>query len=442
MTRRETGVGLALALALACGCKGSSGTPDAAPSPTRDAAAVDAAGDAGRDAAPDAAVAPDLGLESNLGQGCSGNATCKKGSPLCIMMDFDRGLGICSRACKPDSPATPLANEDDCPEGYVCGAFRFTSGTSNYCLKKCTPSLTQNPCPSSSGQTCHPLSTRYASLKQAVCWYLACKDGKDCPVYANKTCAGDPDCAAVASDAFCDLDQKRCARPGNCTKGGLCGPHAFGSAKAKVGDPCASDLDCPNSGACLEEAADKTAIGPSYHNGYCTVRNCAFGKAVPEFACPTGSTCAQMYYGGLCMKSCTLASANDCRGHGADKGGDYECYAYDAISVGGVPAAETPICMNAARQICSDLGGTLTCESFAAKGNPTNMSCRDRFTGQAKSNPKDPKGVCLDDTASGPFQPAPDGGTADAAVKRDAGSAGDAAVKRDGGSAGDARAAQ
>jgi hypothetical protein len=45
----------------------------------------------------------------------------------------------------------------------------------------------------------------------------------------------------------------------------------------------------------------------------------------------------------------------------------------------------------------------LDCTHLADTGNPTHMACRDGKTGAIKANPKDPTGVCLDDTASGPF---------------------------------------
>ena len=57
------------------------------------------------------------------------------------------------------------------------------------------------------------------------------------------------------------------------------------------------------------------------------------------------------------------------------------------------------------------MGTKLDCSSLGDQGNPTNMKCRDRFTGLNKSDQADPTGICLDDTASGSFDPAPDGGT-------------------------------
>ena len=56
------------------------------------------------------------------------------------------------------------------------------------------------------------------------------------------------------------------------------------------------------------------------------------------------------------------------------------------------------------------MGTKLDCSSLADQGNPTNMKCRDRVSGVLKTDQADPTGICLDDTASGTFGPAPDGG--------------------------------
>ncbi len=44
------------------------------------------------------------------------------------------------------------------------------------------------------------------------------------------------------------------------------------------------------------------------------------------------------------------------------------------------------------------------------------MTCRARTTGAVEADKHDPKGVCLDDTASGPFLSATDGGVTDGGV--------------------------
>jgi hypothetical protein len=358
----------------------------------------------------DTKIEPDLPLDQNMGEGCTTNSDCKKGSPLCLVLSKEKMLGICSKECTPDDASTPLINEDDCPNGFLCAAFNYTTATYNYCLKKCTPDATKNTCPTSAKQACHPTSTRFGDTDQAVCWYLACQDGKDCPVYSSTTCSNDSQCTSIASDAFCDTDSNKCARPGNCTAAGLCGKHIHGKATAKVGDPCKDDFDCPSEGQCFEESSDPSYIGKGWANGYCTISGCAFSSTLPDKACPTGSTCHHLYYGGICAKTCKLDDANSCRNQAVDKGGDYECYAWNNLFLGSVQITAEPVCQTAAGQTCDSMGSKLDCTSLGETGNPTNMKCRDRFTGVAKTDQTDPNGICLDDTASGPFGPAPDGG--------------------------------
>lgn len=384
-------------------------------------------------------LAPDLPpADHNMGEGCKTNSDCKTGSPDCLVLSKAEGIGICSKTCTPDNPDTPLINEDDCPTDFVCASFNYTTATYNYCLKTCTPSMTTNPCPASSKQTCHPVSTRFTDLDQPVCWYLACKDGKDCPVMSATTCSIDADCTSVGADAFCESGE--CARPGKCnTTSGLCAPHTLGKAGSKVGDPCTSDFDCPNAGTCFPATSDSTTIGTLWANGYCTISGCA-AASLTDFACPTGSACNHLYYGGICAKTCKLDDASTCRNNPADKGGDYECYAWDNLVVGGgIQVTSEPVCMSAASQEC-DMGASLSCatlgdQSDQANPNPTNMSCRNRFTGVATTQ-TDPAGVCLDNTASGPFAPAPDGGTTpDAMVPADGGTAPDVVLPGDAGTA-------
>jgi len=371
--------------------------------------------DMGVDTIPDTG-APDMPVATSMGEGCQSQKDCKAGSPVCLTLDKTKAIGICSMECTPDDPSTQLINEDNCPSGFLCASFPYTTVTYNYCLKKCSPDITKNTCPASSKQACYPASTRYGDTDQPVCWYLACVDGKDCPVLSEQTCVADSECTSVGTDAFCDPSSKRCARPGNCTVSGICGVHTMGKATAKVGDPCNSDFDCPNNGRCFEESTDSNSIGAAWRNGYCTISNCTFATGMPDFACPTGSTCHSLYYGGICAKTCKLAGATDCRNNALDKGGDYECYAWNNLYIGGVQIAAEPICLSAAGQTCDSLGTSLDCSSLGDQGNPTNMKCRDRHTGVPKTLKDDPGGVCLDDTASGPFEAAPDGGMPDSVM--------------------------
>jgi hypothetical protein len=342
---------------------------------------------------------------STLGEGCLASTSCKGPGEVCIQSPSHPQIRVCSRKCTADDLNTPLINEDDCPKGFLCAAFKYTSATYYCCLQKCTPSLTANPCPASSKTTCHPLSTRWGTLSQAVCFEPACAGGKDCPVLSAKTCTTDADCTSAGSGSFCEPTQKLCALPGACSPGGVCAPHTHGKAGAKVGDPCTSDLDCPNGGSCQRETSGGSGtIGISYHNGYCTVPYCAFSASLGAYACPAGSDCFRLFYGGRCMMSCSMSDPKGCRGLASDKGGDYECYGWHNLSISGTVLAKGPVCTDAAGQTCDSLGSFLDCSALGAdKTNSTNMQCRDRFSGKAKTNKHDPTGVCLDDTASGTF---------------------------------------
>jgi hypothetical protein len=395
----------------------------------QDVALHDAASDGrpdheGEGAAPDATSSkdrdPSLG---NIGEGCTKKADCTGKDAVCLVLNSTVGSGVCTLTCTPDDTKTPLYNEDTCPSGFVCGEIEMSSGTKkDYCLQKCTPSFTKNPCPSTTKVACHPRSTRFAKPGQAVCYYLACTTDKDCPVYAKKICQTDGDCSGVASDAFCSSNV--CARPGNCTAGGICGVHTgLGKTSAAVGDPCQSDMDCPENGGCFYESKSATgSIGTAFHNGYCVVRYCSFPKTLTDFTCPSGSVCYVNYYGGYCFKSCKVDSTTDCRDYSGDDGGDYECYDWTGWTYKGVKMASTPICINASTETCNSLG-TSSCESLGDSTNSTNMTCRDRTTGAKKSNINDPAGVCLDDTASGAYKPSPDGGAADSLAKDGGGAA-------------------
>ena len=371
----------------------------------------------------------DGALASNLGEGCTSAKDCKEGSPVCMMYSniftWISPAGICTRACKMDDTKTPLVDEDDCPKDHSCTKFGFSTATVYYCLKECKPSLTKNPCPASSGQTCHPLSARYTgNAEKAVCIYPACKSKKDCPAFSDTPCTSDADCSSVGTDAFCEASSGTCARPGSCSSAGLCGPHGYGTSKAKVGDPCKTDFDCPINGVCIKE--DQNAfgsIGVSYRNGYCVIPYCAFANSLTAYSCPSGSTCNWLFSGGLCFRTCKLSDKNGCRHSDKDKGGDYECYAWNKwkFTSGSYVTAE-PVCMNATTQTCDSLPTGNDCRDLGETNNPTKMGCRDRNTGVAKAKVTDPTGVCLDDTASGLFAPvtvdagAPDVGHVDAGV--------------------------
>ena len=131
-----------------------------------------------------------------------------------------------AKNCVLDDPNTKFENEEKCGEGFKCADLGDQQPFLR-CLKKCTPSLTANPCPAKSKTACNPTSARFTDTGEAVCFYLACEKNEDCPVYAVKACGATPECSSVGADAFCDVDAQTCARPGNCTPGGLCGPRGF-----------------------------------------------------------------------------------------------------------------------------------------------------------------------------------------------------------------------
>ena len=358
---------------------------------------------------------------TTMGKGCKLNTDCKNKSMVCMHWTniftyvAPSPQGICTKKCKKDNPDTPLVDEDDCPKGFKCAEFDFGSSKPTYCLQKCTVAKDTNSCEKTSGLTCHPTSTRWTSGSTNVCFYPACKTNKNCPVFiGDATCASDADCTKIKAGAFCESSSSKCAMPGNCLNSGICGKHTHGKATAKVGDPCKSDTDCPGNGSCLTESTSSSYIGVNNVNGYCTVPYCKYSKVLPDYACPTGSTCHQLYYGGLCFKTCTLTDAKTCRGNAKDKGGDYECYGWDNLyASSSKKVTEKPVCMSTANWSCTSLGTKLDCSALGiAKTNTTKMACRNRTTGVQLTKKNDPAGVCMDNTASGPF-PKPDAGVPD-----------------------------
>jgi hypothetical protein len=399
--RLRRGIVLLGCLALACSLFACS--DDSTPPADAGADTVKSDGIQVIDAEVDATTEPSV-----MGEGCQDSTTCKGDAPDCILFDADNAKGICSSKCTPDDPETRLINEDSCPRGFICGTFRFTgSEPVNYCLKTCTPSVTTNPCPASSGQTCDPVSTRYSDLDNTVCWEAACATDKDCPVGSDVICTTDAPCKTALNDndAFC-ASNRRCSLPGKCTPGGLCGKHTRGKPGAKVGDSCATDLDCQDGGFCL-------GSGDGYPNGYCASRGC--GSGLPEFNCPAGAVCHRLFFGGFCHKACDQADATSCRNNPADRGGNYECYAWNNLSLGDANVSDAPICAPTGNQACDGLGSTIDCPSLAAdpQNNPLKMACRNRETNEILTNMRDPSGFCMDDTASGRFGPDPDGGMPD-----------------------------
>jgi hypothetical protein len=287
----------------------------------------------------------------------------------------------------------------------VCAAqFPSATGSPHYCLLKCAPAIGKATCPA--GLACNPKSSAYArEVDQAVCVFRPCAQAKDCPVFLADGCSTVGAPCVGAAGAFCATDDESttgatCALPGSCDlASGLCQPHALGGAGG-VGSPCKDDRDCKGQMRCDRQRTE----GGQLHarNGYCIVEGCTFAKSLPQRACPAGSNCQHLYAGGTCFKSCKLQNAADCRGHAADKRGDYECYAWNNLVVGSVQVADAPVCEPADSYPCNFLGSSkLDCSVLGEMpNNPTQMACRDRQTG-AQLPPSSPAGFCLDTTASG-----------------------------------------
>ena len=328
-----------------------------------------------------------------VGMPCKKATDCKKASPLCVE-------GICTADC--DLKDCPDKNKHSCASVTVNGTDHY------YCLLKCTPNDTSNPCPKGSSTACTPDSVYYAeAYDEAVCWEEPCTTNADCPVDVGKTCNptnGNKDCAAGHACSKLTATTGRCKAPGKCnTKSGLCGAHTLGKASAKIGDLCKSDKDCANDQACyLQEVAGGITIA---RNGYCVKSGCTFAKTLKSAACPAGSGCNRAYYGGLCQKKCTLKDKTSCRGKSQDFLGDYECYAWDTITLGGsLTISDMPLCDLATLTPCDiNKADGLECKDFGDATNSTKMSCRG-LDNKVKANKFDPKGFCLDDTASGPIK--------------------------------------
>jgi hypothetical protein len=290
--------------------------------------------------------------------------------------------GICTCPCTGDDPTTHLIVEDSCPDPgkHVCAKVQPVSGPAQHvCLKLCKPKLGANDC--TAPFACHPKSVVFSwSANQASCWHLGCKTGADCPVLTGKSCdTSNP--VACSTGEQCEpfnssTSKGICAGPGTCDMAsGLCGKHPTTRPNAKVGDPCKADTECGEFMQCWLEV-DPKALGLKDHgqpctsgsydccgtclgnvcsgicttiarNGYCTITNCVFATkmAFSEFLCPTGTECHKRYLGGICMKSCRLGVASDCRGHSADKLGDYECWAWNNVyGSRNAPFTNGPVC--------------------------------------------------------------------------------------------------
>jgi hypothetical protein len=342
-----------------------------------------------------------------VGKACKkGNFDCGTNN-LCLVTHPNGIDGVCSCTCTPDNPSTSTVNEDTCPSlsQHGCGTVPAPGGkTQDVCLKYCSPKLGANDCPGK--QACHPASGVYAKLPgKPVCLHPGCEKNADCPVItkttcdtALKNCPTGQTCRALSTTGTAG----RCAVPGICdTKSRLCAPRSANfKATAKVGDPCKADTDCAANMRCELERTGGTWVHA--RNGYChTQIGCNFGSTLKQFACPTGSLCNKRYPGGICFKSCLLKVASTCRGHSADKYGDYECRDWNIKKYKILATTTGPICEWGDAVPCGLYPMLLQCPQWGTTGNTTSMECR-LPSGAATTQPSDPAGLCLDKTVSGP----------------------------------------
>lgn len=374
------------------------------------------------------------------GNECGANATC--------LLTSATG-GFCTCECTIDDPQTPLVNEDNCPNlaKNACAKVELSGGTSkNFCLQTCDPKFGANDC--ATGLSCDPRSgASFGLFDKAVCAFSGCKANTDCPVITNTVCKGcgadgkgcepptQKDCpTGQLCITYSGGDEGRCILEGVCdTASGLCKDHTKGKATAAIGDACKDDTECAGNMRCLIEfdmskyqkkggeacttgddccsntcTSGKCTAAPCpvlYRNGYCIISGCMFSKTLTTRACPANTACNILFSGGMCQKQCDMTKAADCRNNPNDYLGDYECRAWDNLSIGGVQAV-TP-----AVHVC-DFGPGMGCDVFKGAGldcaslgdanskNGTNMSCR-TLDNKATTDKYDANGYCLDDTASG-----------------------------------------
>ena len=385
-----------------------------------------------------------------MGKVCTKSGSqCGTGG-TCLLTSSDGTSGVCTCTCMPDNSSTPLVNEDTCPgagaKTAVCGSISLTGGSKvNYCFKTCIPKLGVNDC--NSTLYCHPRSgAAIGQYSVAVCLYHGgCTKNADCPVTNGKACdtktnqctgAGET-CQALTTGGTAGM----CAVAGKCDlQSRLCGQHTLGKAAAKVGDPCKSDLECAGNQSCFIEFDEKLHLQATNkactsdgeccsgscsfgycaagapcrtrnRNGYCTTAACLFSKTLTHATCDSTSVCNTLYSGGICQKSCDMKTASDCRGYSSTSGtvvdylGDYECRAWNNLSIGGVTIVSKSVCDFGHTMPCDMLANsTLDCSSVGLTSNPTNMTCRGTKN-KIKTNKYDPTGLCLDNTAAGSVKP-------------------------------------
>jgi hypothetical protein len=373
---------------------------------------------------------------SSVGLPCTLNGNeCGSASTCLLASDT---AGVCTCPCIADNAATPLVNEDTCPNlaKQICSTVTLQGGgVQSFCLQKCSPRLGANDCQGK--LSCDPSTSRtFGMFDVAVCVVTGCAADADCRVSTSTVCSVLSNNCPTGQTCvtFSGADEGRCTLPGKCDlPSGLCGPHTLGKSTAKVGDACKDDRDCAGNMTCLMEfdmakyqkhaaatctddteccsglcSSGKCTAGLCpvlYRNGYCVVFGCTFSSTLTFAACAGGSSCNRFFPGGLCQKTCSLSGATDCRGNGLDLFGDYECRAWDNFSLGGTQITSGPVCDFGTGLPCSLFqSGSIDCSDFgdlvATPANPTNMKCR-TLANVATATPYDANGFCLDDTSSG-----------------------------------------
>jgi hypothetical protein len=342
--------------------------------------------------------------------------------------------GVCTCPCIADDPQTPLVNEDNCPNlaKNICGWVPMSNGTTqSFCLQTCAPKFGANDC--QGALSCDPRSgLSFGIYSKAVCVFYGCTANTQCPVITATVCSvAQQNCTAAGQTCltYAGGDEGRCAAPGSCDlPSGLCKDHSLGKPTAKIGDPCKDDTECASTMHCLMQynmatyqkktgscqSDDDCCSGVCqngqcaaglcpvlYRNGYCAMTGCQFASTLTQRACPAGSSCNRLYGGGMCQKSCSLTTAAECRGLAGDYLGDYECRAWNNLPIGGASVSTGPVCDFGPSVPCDTFAGTtINCSAIGLSPNSTNMRCR-TFANQTTTNPYDPQGFCLDDTASG-----------------------------------------
>ena len=394
-------------------------------------------------AEPDADAGAAASCATAIGTPCTASGGECGPAGFCLETDSGTKTGVCICPCTPDNPAT-LIDEDSCPDRAKHFCIEIQDGFS-FCVQRCQPRFGANDCQA-------PLRcSQIPNTSLPGCFERGCIADADCPVLTGTDCTMD-ETACGAGETCWPLPSSKvrlCTKPGTCdTASGWCAGHAEFRPGAKVGDPCKADTDCGKNMGCMlelnpramglrEAGAPCTGRGQccgscqnnvcvgfckviSARNGYCTLMGCAHHHTLPELDCPEGSVCNPFFVNGMCQKTCRLDVASDCRGHPADRAGDYECYAWNNLFIDiGIPFTPEPVCVPTAifspavlgletglcallaewGADCDDLG--LGVDEISGERNTTHMKCR-LLDGTPTADPADPRGYCLDDTTSGP----------------------------------------